>query len=323
MGLVEKRVLVTGGAGFIGSRLVERLVERKNEVYVLDNLSSGFDSNITKNESVSLYVGDVRNKKIVDSLVKECDIIFHLAEYIPNTANFGCGHVVKYSVDNPLLEFDVSCRGTLTVLESARHFSRKFIFTSTAAVYGETQVPYISENHSTLPISPYGASKLCAETYVQLYQRIYGIPTSILRLFNVYGPKQRKYVMYDILRKLAINSNELQILGTGDEERDYIFVDDAIEAIFLVAETENAVGEVFNVGTGKPTSSRILMKLLLDALDIEPKLIFTNSSWKGNVTRLCANTSKLQKLGFACKHQLGSGIQKMVDWFTSEEKMRF
>lgn len=173
MDLFEKRVLVTGGAGFIGSRLVERLVERKNEGHILDNLSSGFKSNIIKNKSVVLYIGDVLHKNTVSSLVKECDVVFHLAEYIPNTANFGCGHVVRFSIDNPLLEFDVSCRGTLTILESARQFSKKFVFTSTAAVYGETRVPNIDEYHSTLPISPYGASKLCAETCSTLSTHIW------------------------------------------------------------------------------------------------------------------------------------------------------
>lgn len=315
-----KRVLVTGGAGFIGSRLVERLVERKNEVYVLDNLSSGFESNIMKNEFVKFYNGDVRHNKIVDSLVKDCDVVFHLAEYIPNTANFGCGHVVKFSIDNPLLEFDVSCKGTLTVLESARQYLKKFIFISTAAVYGETQKPFITEDQPTLPVSPYGTSKLCAETYVQLYQRIYDCPTLILRLFNVYGPKQRKYVMYDILRKLAINSNELQVLGNGNEERDFIFVDDVINALLLVAEKESAVGQIFNVGTGKPTSLHVLVKLILDALCIEPDLVFTKSSWKGNVTRLCADVTKLKKLGFSPQYELNFGIQYMVKWFNSTEK---
>ena len=320
MPLSNKRILVTGGAGFIGATLVRKLVENANEVNVLDNLSSGYESNVMLHKSVKFYNGDVRDESLVSNLVKKSDVIFHFAEFIPNTEKYGVGHVVKFSVENPLAEFDVSCRGTLTVLETAKEYKKRLIFASTAAVYGETNTAYIKEAQATLPISPYGASKLCAETYVNLYQRIYELPTTILRFFNVYGPKQRKYVMYDILRKLAINPYELQVLGTGYEERDFIYVDDAIDAMLMVAENDDTTGQVFNIGSGEATSLRDLIKIMLEVLALNPKITFTNSSWKGNVKRLCADITRISELGFKPKYQLSTGIEFLTNWFSSLHK---
>jgi len=214
MRLSGKKVLVTGGAGFIGSALVQNLANNNNDVFVLDDLSSGYLDNLITNDRIKFYNGDVRDVQIVDSLVKRSDVIFHLAEFIPNTEKYGTGHVVKFSNENPLAEFDVSCKGTLTVLSKAKEYNKRFIFTSTAAVYGESTSDYIKEDQVILPISPYGASKFCAETYVNLYGRIYDLPVTIVRFFNVYGPKQRKYVMYDVLKKLKNNQKSLEVLGS-------------------------------------------------------------------------------------------------------------
>jgi UDP-glucose 4-epimerase len=320
MPLSNKRILVTGGAGFIGSTLVQKLVENSNEVFVLDNLSSGYESNVMLHKSVKFYNGDVRDESLVSNLVKESDLIFHLAEFIPNTEKYGAGHVVKFSIENPLIEFDVSCRGSLTVLEKAKEYNKRLIFASTAAVYGETNTDYIKEMHSTLPISPYGASKLCAETYVNLYNRIYKLPTTILRFFNVYGPRQRKYVMHDILKKLKNDPYELQVMGTGYEVRDFIYVDDVVDALFLVANNEDTIGNIFNVGTGEATSLRDLVETMLKVLGLCPKIVFTNSSWKGNVSRLCADITRISKFGFRQKYQLRTGIESMVNWYSSLHK---
>lgn len=320
MHISKKRVLVTGGAGFIGSHLVRKLVENENEVYILDNISSGYESNILVSKSVKFYKGDVRDQELVSKLVKDIDIVFHLAEFIPNTANYGAGHVVKFSMDNPLVEFDVSCKGTLVVLESIKKYSKKLVFASTAAVYGETNEPNLKETYVTLPISPYGASKLCAEVYAQLYTRIHNLPIVIVRFFNVYGPMQRKYVMYDTLRKLAINPTELKVLGTGSEERDFIYVDDVVDALNLVAESENAIGQVLNIGCGKAISIRNLINEMVRLLPVKPIIEFTNSNWKGNVNRLCADITKIQKLGFTPKVTLHSGLNSLITWFNEFEK---
>jgi UDP-glucose 4-epimerase len=315
--LKERRILVTGGAGIIGSHLVEELLRRNHEVIVLDDLSSGFIGNLPKDERLTFVHGDVRNISLVDDLVKDSDMVFHLAEFIPNTNVSGKGHVVKYSVDNPLLDFDVSTRGTLVVLNSAKNHKRKFVFTSTAAVYGGARFN-LKENAQPRPLSPYGVSKLCAEEYIKLYSRIYHLPVSIVRLFNVYGPRQLKYVMYDILLKLDENPNRLDMLGTGEETRDFVYVKDTVKALILVAQDSFAHGQTYNVGSGKQTQIKELVKTILKILDIEPEIRFLGSSWKGDIETLVADISKISKIGYETEYSLETGLKELIRWFSSK-----
>jgi UDP-glucose 4-epimerase len=203
-----RSVLVTGGAGFVGSHLADKLSRCDAKVLVLDNLSTGMEDNISKSR-VEFIQGDIRNADLVDSLVHRSDIVFHLAEFIPETSNYGAGHVIKYSVENPLLDFDVSCYGSLIVLDKCRKYDKQIVFTSSAAVYGELKGEPLSEVSPTVPSSPYGASKLCAETYMVLYSKLYGLPVTVARFCNLYGPRQRKYILYDILAKLMANQQRL------------------------------------------------------------------------------------------------------------------
>lgn len=307
-------VLVTGGAGFIGSHLVDELLSRGHSVIVLDNLSSGTLSNLSNHKSLTFIKGDITDLNLVDALVKQADTIFHLGEYIPTTKSYGSGHVVKYSIDAPLQDFDVSARGTLIVLNSAKKYSKKFVFTSTAAVYGES-ASTLNETSKPLPISPYGASKLCAEQYVTLYNRIYGLPTAIVRFFNVYGPRQSKYVMYDLALRLQKNPSRLEILGTGEEKRDFVYVKDAINAVLLVAQDEFATGEVYNVASGKHTSIKELVSLMLPYYACKPEIAFKGSSWAGDVKHLVADISKISSIGYMPKYTLTDGLQNFMDWF--------
>ncbi len=313
----RETTLVTGGAGFIGSHLVDRLVEQRKKVIVLDNLSSGRNSNVTSNSNVRFVCGDIRDAELVDELAKESDIIFHLAEFIPETRKYGSGHVIRYSMQNPLEDFDISCRGTLILLEKARKYSTRLVFASSAAVYGEPDIVPTNEDSPTLPCSPYGASKLCAETYTRMYARIHGLQTTILRFFNVYGPRQQKYVMYDTLLKLKDNSERLEILGSGEEVRDFIFVSDVVDAILLVARDDRAAGHTFNIGTGIQTSIKDLVELVLDILGKQPQVVFTENSWKGDIKKLVADIKRIESIGFKPKFELESGLRKLVDWFNA------
>jgi UDP-glucose 4-epimerase len=249
--------------------------------------------------------------------VKQCSLVYHLAEFIPETEKYGAGHVIKYSVDNPLSDFDVSCRGTILILESCRKHDKELIFTSTAAVYDSRSEKPLSEESQTVPSSPYGASKLCAEGYVKLYARLYGMRTTILRLFNVYGPRQRKYIMYDILLKLKRNSNELEILGTGNQKRDFIYVSDAVDALTIVRDNQRANGEIFNLGTGIATSIRELVELMLPILNLRPRTFYTGKSWTGDINTRIADIHRIRELGFVPKHSLESGLEKLIQWFNA------
>ena len=313
----ESSVLVTGGAGFIGSHLVEELIARGREVTVLDNLSSGRIENLLTSNKVKFVQGDVRDLSLVEELVKHSNVVFHLAEFIPNTDQYGIGHITKYSMSEPLLDFDNSARGSLNVLESARKGDAKVVFASTAAVYGEPLQRPINENAPTNPVSPYGASKLCGEVYANLYNRIYGLKTVVARLFNVYGPRQRKYVMYDVLEKLRKYPSKLIIAGSGKQERDFIYVGDTVKALIHLGANDTACGQTFNIGTGKGTSILELVTLITRTLKLYPEIEYTGTSWKGDIQRLIADTGKLDNTGFVREFDLTNGFLRLLGWFQS------
>jgi UDP-glucose 4-epimerase len=317
--ILGKTALVTGGAGFVGSHLADRLANEGVRVFALDNLSSGRKDNIS-NKDVEFIHGDIRDSELVDSLVKKSDIVFHLAEYIPDTSNYGPGHVIKYSVEHPLLDFDVSCRGSLIALDKCRKYDKEIVFTSSAAVYGENKHAFVSEDSPTAPSSPYGASKLCAETYMLLYRKLYGLPVTVLRFCNLYGPRQRKYLMYDILLKLRNNQNEIKILGTGLEQRDFIYVDDALNAVLLVAENPETNGAIFNVGTGISVSVKKVVETIIGILGLRPEVIFTQSSWTGDIKKLGANVERIRRLGFNPRFSLEDGLKETINWFNSTNR---
>lgn len=313
-----RRILITGGAGFVGSHLANRLANQGARVLVLDNLSSGRRDNIS-NENVVFVRGDIRNAHLVDGLVKKVGTVFHLAEYIPDTRSYGAGHVVKYSVENPLLDFDVSCRGSLTVLDSCRKHKKELVFTSSAAVYGENKTSSVSEESLTIPSSPYGASKLCAETYMILYAKLYNLPVTVLRFCNLYGPRQYKYLFYDLLRKLTDNPRKVEVLGTGLEQRDFIYVEDAISAMLLAAESPKTEGVIFNIGTGISISVKEAVETVLRILNIKPEIVFTQASWTGDIKKIGANIEKIRRLGFAPDFSLEMGLNKTIAWFGNTE----
>jgi UDP-glucose 4-epimerase len=317
----EKSILVTGGAGFIGSHLVDELLKRGHIVTVLDNLSSGVEENLSYHNHLKFVKGDISDMPLVDKLVEASDLIFHLAEFIPSTKNFGIGHVIKFSTESPIQDFDVSARGTLIVLNSAKKYTKKFVFTSTAAVYGESAC-LLKETSQPLPISPYGASKLCAEQYVKLYHRLYGLPTSIVRFFNVYGPRQLKYVMYDLSMRLQKNPDHLEMFGTGEEKRDFVYVADAVKALLLVAQDEFATGEIYNVGTGKHTRIIELVNLMLPFHNSKPEIVFKGSSWTGDVKHLIGDISKISSIGYTPEYQLTDGLQRFTAWFATSNQGR-
>ena len=319
--IVGKRILITGGAGFIGSNLVERLLALNCQIIVLDNLSSGRIENLSlASRQLSFVSGDIRDLALVKNVTKKSDIVFHLAEFIPNTEQNGPGHVIKFSTRQPLVDLDVSVRGTVNLLESARQVRAKVVFASTAAVYGEPLESPIKETAPINPISPYGASKSAAEMYCRVFNRIYELPVVIARLFNVYGPRQRKYLMHDILLKLKKNPNSLAILGSGNQKRDFVFVNDAVEGLILLAALEESCGETFNLGTGVSTSVKRVVTCTTKILDVTPEIKYTGSSWKGDIKTLVADVTKIRKIGFIPRVSLLQGIRKFINWFQQAEK---
>ncbi|MFX0096387.1 MAG: SDR family NAD(P)-dependent oxidoreductase [Candidatus Hodarchaeota archaeon] len=301
--------MVTGGAGFIGSNCVDTLVEKGADVIVLDNFQSGLTANLEKaSNKIKLEKGDVRDFKLVKRLVADRDLVVH---YAANAS-------VPASVENPLYDFETNALGTFNILEAVRQSRGNLViaYASSAALYGEVTGTALKEDLCARPISPYGISKMCGESYCRLFHKTYGINAVSLRYFNVYGPRQPRYVMFDFLRKLSNNPDKLEILGSGSQLRDFIYVADAVGATLMVAGIPSASGKVFNVCTGVGTSVSNIAKNMLDLLGLEnTEIVFTGKSWEGDVNILVGDPSKLANLGFKPKYSLREGLRRLIEWY--------
>lgn len=301
---MKVKVLVTGGAGFIGSHLVDRLVAEGSEVVVLDNLYTGKIGNLSKSiNNIKFVRGDVRDPNLTKKLIQDVDVVFHLA------ANAS----VPDSVKNPTYDFETNLVGTFNLLKASINSNvKKFIYASSAAVYGEPKYIPIDEEHPLCPVSPYGATKLSGEILGFTFKKTYGIPFVVARIFNVYGPRQTRYVMFDFYKKLLENPNQLRVLGNGSQVRDFCYVTDAVEALLLIAEKGESV---YNVAGGNPISIKKIAEIMVSQLAPSAKIIYTGESWKGDISILVADISKLKGLGFKPKIDLKDGINLVIKWF--------
>ena len=304
------RVLVTGGAGFIGSHIVDKLVEIQFEVSVVDDLSTGRIGNLESYVGlgkVRFFEGDIRDGELVKKLVSDVDAVVHLAAAVS----------VPFSVENPALTNDVNVNGTLNLLNAcANAHVKRFVFISSCAVYGEPCYLPINEEHPTQPLSPYAVSKLAAEAYRDVFGKVYGLPTVILRLFNVYGPRQREDDAYSgVITKFVnhlIHGKPLVIYGDGEQTRDFVHVEDVVEAVLLALENEKAVGETFNVGSGKPTSINELAKLVSEVFGVGAEVIYEKPR-AGDLKHSYACIAKAEKaLGFEPVMPLGLGLRSLI-----------
>jgi len=306
MSLQGSRVLVTGGAGFIASHVVDLLVDQGAQVVVLDDLSAGKMKNLERvKDDIEFIRGSVSNPETVDRAVAGCRIVF----------NFAANADVPRSVKHPDIDFHTNCVGMYNVLTAARkHEVERTMQASTAAVYGEPVYTPMDEKHPLQPISPYGASKLGAESLGLAYHHTYGLPFTPIRIFNTYGPRQPRYVIHDLFRKLQRNSQQLEVLGTGEQIRDYCYVLDTARAFCDLALRPDAVGEVFNIAGGHPVSIRELVAMILDTLQLDQTEVhYTGQSWPGDITRLVASLDKIEAKGFEPTIDLKTGLKNFAD----------
>lgn len=315
--LTDVPVLVTGGAGFIGSHLVESLVRSKANVTVLDNLSAGSLDNLRDVESsISVVVADVRSAADLGMAIREArpKIVFHLA------ANAS----VPGSVDDPQNDFEANALGTFNLLEQLRQAGccERVVLASSGAVYGQPEVFPISESTALKPISPYGASKLSAETAARMFCDVYQVGTVVARLFNTYGPRMARFVVLDFLRKLRKNPLELEVLGDGEQIRDFTYVADTVAGLKLLAEHGKA-GEAYNVSSGTSHSITCLANELLSLLDLQRTGIhYTGKSWKGDAVRWDVCIDKLASLGYMPAFGLQEGLRQTVQWFEEDHAQK-
>lgn len=308
------RILVTGGCGFIGSHLVECLVARGAAVWVLDNLQSGTLANVAAvRDQIELMIGDVRDAKCVKRALGSSRpaFTFHLA------ANAS----VPGSVQDPAYDFETNCAGAFVLLDALRGFacSEKIVLASSGAVYGQPRILPIVEEHPTDPISPYGASKVCAETIARMFCRVYGMPIVIVRIFNTYGPRMARFVVLDFLHKLRHNPAVLEVLGDGQQIRDFAFVSDTVQGLLLLAEC-GLTAEAYNLSSGRSVSVTDLAHRLITALGLrdQTRITYTGSSWPGDAQRWEVSIAKLGLLGYRPTVDLDDGLQRTIQWFQTQ-----
>lgn len=308
------KILVTGGAGFIGGHIVDRLLKEGFEVTVIDNLSTGRRENIVHHQNrkdFNFIKSDIRNAALVKEVIKDVDAVFHEAALVS----------VTRSVENPLLTNEVNVSGTLNLLEACRDTNvKRFIHASSSSVYGETETLPKHEKLTPQPISPYAVSKLAAENYVKVYYEVYGLNTVCLRYFNVYGPRQT-YGPYSGVITIFINrllKNEPPIIyGDGKQTRDFTFIQDVVEANMLALSRNRAIGEVFNIATGNQTTINQLAAMLQQVVDkTNFKPIYADLR-PGDIKHSYANITKAKKLlQYNPKISLKKGLTQLVKWYT-------
>lgn len=307
MNLTKSRVLVTGGAGFISSFVVESLVEHGASVTVLDNLSTGRLGNLKLvKDHIQFCEGDMRDACLLARLVRDQDIIFH----------FAANADVPKSVTDPTYDFHTNAVGAFNLLHGCLNSKvQRIIYASTAAVYGPPQYAPVDESHPCHPISPYGASKLATEILGFAYRHTFDLPFTVVRIFNTYGPRQPRYVIHDLYRKLQKNPNTLEVLGTGDQIRDYCYVTDTARAFLAIASDDSTQGEVYNISGGRTISIRDLVTMILNVTGHRDTIVtYTGKSWPGDIVRLEGEISKIRGSGFSPTIPLEEGLQLFTDW---------
>lgn len=258
------KALVTGGAGFIGSHIVDRLLKDGHEVIVLDDFSTGHRSNLQENDALTVVEGDISNFDTVKQCMQGIDWVFHKAAVasVPRTVN------------DPIGSTAVNYQGTLHLLEAARHNKvKRMVFASSAALYGdEPSLPKV-ETMCPVTLSPYAVDKLASEFACGMYTKLYGVETVCLRYFNVYGPRQDPSSPYSgvisIFTDKLKNKETPTIFGDGKQTRDFVFVSDVVEANMKAITSENGVGEYYNIATGNKITLNDLLKILSDIYGVE------------------------------------------------------
>ena len=259
MELKDKRIVVTGAAGFIGSNLIDRLLELGAKVIGIDNLYNGRIGNLeeaSRNSNFTFYRGDIRDLNFLIDIFKDVEIIYHQAAFTS----------VPQSVIMPGNCNDVNVNGTLNVLNAARKCDvSKIIYASSSAVYGDTPTLPKREDMPRVPISPYGVAKLACEAYMEAYHNVYGLNTTSLRYFNVFGPRQKDSPYSGVIAiwlGCILRNEDLVIFGDGENSRDFTYIKDVLEANILAANHDTA-GEILNIGAGSPITLTELAKIML------------------------------------------------------------
>lgn len=317
MKIEGKKILVTGGAGFIGSHLVDRLLAADNQIIIVDDFSFGKEENIAhlrKSPQVTIEIADICDRERMHACCNKVDYIFHLAVFC-----------LRNSLMNPIRSHEVNSTGTLVMLEAARNnLVEKFIYTSSAEVYGTGIYFPIDENHPFFPTNVYAAAKAAGELYARSYMKTFGLPIVITRLFNTYGPReQSEGRRAEVIPKFVLRTLSGQpsvIFGSGNQTRDFTYIDDIVNGIVLAAESDQAVGEAINLAHGQDISVMRILQLVLEKLgrqDLEP--IFLEEGRPADIPKMVADVSKARKiLDYSADIEIEEGLVRYIDWIQNQ-----
>jgi nucleoside-diphosphate-sugar epimerase len=309
-----KKALVTGGAGFIGSHLVEALLTSGSRVAVLDNLSSGSLSNLEPvKDRIEFYKNDVRQLEVLTNVAQGCDVIFHLAAVV----------AVQQTIDDPVDSTMVNDIGTINILEAARRNNvQRFVLASSCAVYGDDPRLPKEETMTPMPASPYAVHKLSAEHYARIYGELFGLKTTSLRFFNVFGPRQDPSSPYSgvisIFMTRAISGRAPVIYGDGSQSRDFVYVKDVVKALILAAEAKDSAGKVSNIGSGSNVTINGLWELIasLAGQQLTPDY---KPARAGDILRSIASINLAESLlNFKIDFSLEQGLAATLEWYRGQ-----
>ncbi len=305
------KTLVTGGAGFIGSNLVNQLLQGGHEVAVIDNLLSGYRSNLEPFPQARFIEGDIRDEDMVSDAIKGVEVVFHTASSVGN----------KRSIDLPLDDSEINVMGTLKILEAARKAGvRKIVASSSAGIFGELKTLPIREDHSVEPDTPYGCSKLCLEKLCLSYAKLYDLEAVCLRYFNVYGPNQRFDAYGNVIPIFAFKMHRgetITVFDNGEQTRDFINVRDVVQANIRAAMTRGVSG-AFNTGSGERITINRLVEMLQEISGIPGRVAYAPPR-PGDVRHSLADiTAAKIAFGFVPCVSLAEGLVEYVKWVKTE-----
>jgi NAD dependent epimerase/dehydratase len=323
MELKNKRVLVTGAGGFIGSHLVERLLEEECEIVAFVKYNSlnkwgwldSFDKKVL--DKIEIFIGDIKNADSVRKAIKDVDVVFHLAALIS----------IPYSYDSPESYVETNIKGTLNILQACLDYSvERVLITSTSEVYGTAKFVPITEDHPKQGQSPYSATKIGADHLAESFYRSFDLPVVIVRPFNTYGPRQSaRAVIPTIITQLLSGYNEIK-LGSLYPTRDLVYVKDTVEGFVRLALCDNAIGNEVNIATQSEISIQDLATKLINKINPNAKIVSEDVRIRpqnSEVERLLGSNEKLRKLtGWVPETDIDRGLELTIDWFKNEENLK-
>ena len=293
----KNNILVTGGAGFIGSHLVDSLIKEENKITIFDNLSSGkigFIEKHLENTDFTLIKGDILDNEVIERACKDIDLVYHVA----------ANPDVKLGASDTKIHFDQNILATYNLLEAMRKNNvKKIVFTSTSTIYGEAHIMPTSENYGPLiPISLYGASKLACEALITSYSHTFDMQAWIFRFANIVGPRSTHGIIVDFIRKLREDPTQLEILGDGKQEKSYFYVSECVNSILFAIEKSREDVNIFNIGSEDTISATGIGRVIVEEMELSDiEFIYTGGrrGWKGDVPRMRLDIEKIKAIGWS------------------------